>query len=293
MARSAQRLPQNVPGDLFVDTACIDCDRCRQIAPATFGASFADSTSWVARQPATAGERHRALMALVACPTSAIGSESRASVGEAASAFPEELAPGVYDCGYADEASFGATSYFVRRTDGNVLVDVPRWVPRLADRIAALGGVRWIFFTHRDDVASHARWASRFGARRIIHRADADAAPDAEEVLAGDQPLRLAADLLAIPVPGHTRGSMALLHAAPSGEGFLFTGDHVWARPDGHLNASRGVCWYSWPTQRRSVERLADFSFQHVLPGHGRRARFPSPDDARHEIQRLAREMGR
>ena len=32
---------------------------------------------------------------------------------------------------------------------GNILVDVPRWTPLLAQRLAALGGVRWIFLTHR------------------------------------------------------------------------------------------------------------------------------------------------
>ena len=37
-------------------------------------------------------------------------------------------------------------------------------------------------------------------------------------------PVRLADDLLAVPVPGHTRGSTALL----ASETYLFTGDHLW-----------------------------------------------------------------
>jgi len=36
MASLALRLPQNEPGDFYVDSTCIDCDACRQIAPATF-----------------------------------------------------------------------------------------------------------------------------------------------------------------------------------------------------------------------------------------------------------------
>ena len=36
MALVALRLPGNVEGELFVDSSCIDCDACRQIAPATF-----------------------------------------------------------------------------------------------------------------------------------------------------------------------------------------------------------------------------------------------------------------
>ena len=36
MARTALRIAENVPGDFFVDTTCIDCDACRQIAPTVF-----------------------------------------------------------------------------------------------------------------------------------------------------------------------------------------------------------------------------------------------------------------
>jgi hypothetical protein len=80
----------------------------------------------------------------------------------------------VHWCGFADQASFGATSYFIRRRQGgNMLVDVPRWSPALAQRLQQLGGVAWIFLTHRDDVGAHARWARQLGARRIIHRLEA------------------------------------------------------------------------------------------------------------------------
>ena len=34
MANPKKRVPENVPGDFFVDSTCIDCDACRQIAPA-------------------------------------------------------------------------------------------------------------------------------------------------------------------------------------------------------------------------------------------------------------------
>lgn len=53
---------------------------------------------------------------------------------------------------------------------GNLLVDVPRWTPLLAQRLQQLGGVRWVFLTHRDDVSDHAAWAAHFPAcQRIIH----------------------------------------------------------------------------------------------------------------------------
>jgi ferredoxin len=54
-------VPENVPGDFFVDSTCIDCDACRQIAPAVFGE--AAETSFVKAQPgsstrAIASKRH-------------------------------------------------------------------------------------------------------------------------------------------------------------------------------------------------------------------------------------------
>ncbi|HME89841.1 MAG TPA: ferredoxin, partial [Myxococcaceae bacterium] len=76
MAQISQSLPENVPGDFFVDRSCIDCDTCRQIAPQTFVRSDS-GYSFVARQPTEGGDRRRALMALVACPTASIGTAKK------------------------------------------------------------------------------------------------------------------------------------------------------------------------------------------------------------------------
>jgi len=262
MARLADRYPDNAPGDLYVDRTCIDCGTCRHVAPAVF-AEAADH-SYVAAQPADDAARLRAHMALVACPTHSIGTVGKADLRSAAAAFPAEVLPGVDYCGYASPDSFGASAWLIRRPDGNVLVDSPRAAAPLMARVEALGGVRWIVLTHRDDVADHAVWARRFGATRVVHRADRAAAPDAEHVIDGDDAVALAPDLLLVPLPGHTRGSIGLLYR----DDVLFSGDHLWARGAG-LGAGRSVCWYDWPTQIRSTERLRALRFGHVLPGHG------------------------
>ena len=52
---------------------------------------------------------------------------------------------------------------------------------------------------------------------------------------------------------------------------YLFTGDHLaWSPVRQTLTAFRSVCWYSWPEQTRSMEKLLAYSFEWVLPGHGR-----------------------
>lgn len=71
MADQRKQVPENVPGDFFVDSTCIDCDACRQIAPAVFGE--AAKTSFVKAQPLHNCDRSRALHALVSCPTGSIG----------------------------------------------------------------------------------------------------------------------------------------------------------------------------------------------------------------------------
>jgi glyoxylase-like metal-dependent hydrolase (beta-lactamase superfamily II)/ferredoxin len=291
MARAALKLAGNAPGELFVDRSCIDCETCRMVAPEVFGRDQREGMSVVVRQPTGPDGMRRALMALVACPTASIGTEHDQDVRSAAAAFPEELAPGVYYCGYAAEASYGASSYLVQRAGGNVLVDSPRAARPLLERLDALGGAQTLFLTHRDDVADHQKLRDHFGLARVLHAADVSSGTaGVERKLSGSEPVPLADDLLVIPVPGHTRGSCALLYRNE----LLFTGDHLWADEDtGRLQMGRSVCWYSWPEQVKSLERLLDYRFTWVLPGHGRRHRAASPAAMRAEIEQLLAELKR
>jgi glyoxylase-like metal-dependent hydrolase (beta-lactamase superfamily II)/ferredoxin len=268
MALARLRRPENVRGDFFVDSSCIDCDLCRQIAPATFHQA-GDQTA-VYAQPTDPETEFAALKALVTCPTASIGDLSRRPAQKAVQAFPEQIEDDVYFCGFASESSFGASSYLIRRASGNVLVDSPRFAKPLVKKIEELGGIDLIFLTHRDDVADHDLWAKHFEAKRIMHADDAGRLkPVIEKLINGQETIALDEDLLIIPTPGHTRGHMVLLYR----NRFLFTGDHLWWSPAYQsLNASRGVCWYSWPHQVESIKRLQNYNFEWVLPGHGWRA---------------------
>ena len=286
MADRARAVPENVEGPFFVDSTCIDCDTCRQLAPATFGDT--GEFSFVEAQPRDRAETRAALHALIACPTGSIGTADKREVAQAVADFPLPLAGRVWYCGFNSRKSFGGNSYFVEHAGGNWLIDSPRYVEHLAGRFAERGGIRYIFLTHRDDVADAARYAERFGATRIIHRLELAAQPDAERVIEGFDPVELAPGFLAIPTPGHTRGHCALLHQ----DEYLFTGDHIWwSRVRRRLTASRDVCWYSWPDQVRSVSLLQQYSFEWVLPGHGERAWFPR-EEMRRQMGRLITAVG-
>ncbi|WP_257309248.1 MBL fold metallo-hydrolase [Geothrix fuzhouensis] len=278
MAHRKDAYPDNAPGPFFVDRTCIDCGTCYQFAPETFvdGGNHAQ----VHAQPGDPVSRLRASMALVACPVSSIGTDDRTDVPAATKAFPHPVAEDVYFCGYTSEKSFGAWSYLIRRTGGNVLMDSPRAAEPLMKNLEALGGVAMMILSHRDDVADHAVYHSRFDCERIMHRADGFAG--LEHLVDGDDPIHLADDLLLIPTPGHTAGSVCLLY-----RDFLFTGDHLWWNPDqGRLSASRTYNWHSWKQQLDSLERLLGFDFSWVLPGHGSIHQAENPTVMRAELER-------
>jgi glyoxylase-like metal-dependent hydrolase (beta-lactamase superfamily II)/ferredoxin len=285
MANLKKSVAENVAGDFFVDTTCIDCDTCRQLAPAVFAEG--PGHAFVHRQPATADEHRNALRALVSCPTGSIGCVGAHRPQSVMDDFPLPIEEPVYYSGFNSPKSFGGNSYFVRHPDGNWLIDSPKFLPRLVRRFEELGGIAHIFLTHRDDVADAGRYAEHFGSRRIIHRAELSAQPDAELVLDGADPVRLGADFLAIPTPGHTAGHSVLLFRAH----FLFTGDHLdWDRHERRLDASYDYCWYSWAEQTASMSRLARFRFEWVLPGHGQRVRLPA-DEMRRQLDALVARM--
>jgi glyoxylase-like metal-dependent hydrolase (beta-lactamase superfamily II) len=252
------------------------------VAPSVF--EEGEGRSFVAAQPRSPEDRRRAFMALVACPTASIGTSPNADASEGVRAFPEPIDENVSFCGFTSESSFGAWSYLIERPEGNVLVDSPRAAGPLLSALEARGGVATMFLTHRDDVADHAALRRRFGCERVIHEDDVTAGTQGvERRLTGLDPTTLDEDLVAIPTPGHTRGHAVLLYR----NRYLFTGDHLaWSRRRGHLVAFREANWYSWPETIRSMERLLDYSFEWVLPGHGERYRAVSAAAMRRELER-------
>jgi glyoxylase-like metal-dependent hydrolase (beta-lactamase superfamily II)/ferredoxin len=285
MANPKKRVAENVAGDFFVDSTCIDCDACRQIAPSVFGE--AAETSFVKAQPASSADRRQALRALLACPTGSIGCLGDDDVKAVMTDFPLAIEEPVYYCGFNSPKSYGGNSYFVRHSAGNWLIDSPKFLPRLVQQFEALGGIAHIFLTHRDDVADARRYAERFGSKRYIHRSELSAQPDAEVVLDGNAPHELAPSFLAIPTPGHTEGHCVLLWE----QRFLFTGDHLdFDRDEQRLSASPDYCWYSWQEQTESMRRLIDQRFEWVLPGHGQRVYLPW-EEMRRQLQGLVDRM--
>jgi glyoxylase-like metal-dependent hydrolase (beta-lactamase superfamily II)/ferredoxin len=287
MARLDQRHPDNVDGEWFCDTRCIDCDVARHYAPGLIEADD-EGLSVVVRQPASPAESAALWRAALACPTRSIG--TRSGERPPAGVFPWHLTDGVYLCGHNDRSSFGAHSYFVVRPDGNLLVDAPRWTSSLAASFEERGGIDHVLLSHRDDVADAQRYAERFDATVWIHEDDEAAAPFATDTLTGDEVVDVAPGVTAIPSPGHTAGSVLYLVDGAH----LFTGDTLyWNHRRGHLDVFGGATWHSWEALGSSIARLASVArFSWVLPGHGKWGT-ADPGEFAEQVRLLAEEMPR
>lgn len=271
MANLQKRLPSNVEGNFYVDSTCINCDTCRQLAPLSFIEKGDHST--VFHQPRDSQEELYAHQALLACPVGSIGAieKNKELARQAKETFPLSLGEGVFYNGFNSEKSFGAHSYFIKHPNGNWLIDSPRYLKHLVAAFEELGGMQYIFLSHEDDIADSARYAKQFGAKRIIHQYDAHAVPEVEWIVEGGAIVGASEGFSFIPVPGHTPGSMALLYK----DQFLFTGDHLWWDSESlQLHTPQNLVWNE--TQLiQSCKKLLGLTFEWVLPGHGHRVHLP------------------
>lgn len=69
------KLRDNCPGRFYVDNQCIDCDVCRDTAPANFTRNHDAGYSYVYKQPDNEDEERLCLEAMNACPVEAIGND--------------------------------------------------------------------------------------------------------------------------------------------------------------------------------------------------------------------------
>lgn len=287
-----KRRPENVTGEFYVDHTCIDCDTCRWMAPQTF--TRVGEMSAVFNQPTCPEERLKALQALLSCPTSSIHTDKPPrDIMEVQDSFPlpinEQKIPGVYHCGYHSEKSFGAASYLVVHPEGNILIDSPRFTTRLASKIEMLGGAKYMFLTHIDDVADHRKWSQRLNCMRVMHLLDIDASTnDVEMKLEGSGPWNLYEDIQLIHTPGHTAGSVCLFHKSHK---ILFTGDHIGETESGKITIGEKYNKCSVLMQLDSVRMLLDLDFEWIIPGHGRRMEFKDNQDKRATLEAFLQSM--
>ncbi|MEW6737607.1 MAG: ferredoxin [Acidobacteriota bacterium] len=75
MANKIDKYPENIGGPFYVNTECIDCDFCRNIASSNFTRQAQDGYSYIYKQPETEEEYNQCKEAMDSCPVEAIGSD--------------------------------------------------------------------------------------------------------------------------------------------------------------------------------------------------------------------------
>jgi ferredoxin len=75
MANKNDKVTPNVAGPYYVDSSCIDCDRCRSDVPSVFTRQDDQGASYVYRQPITPEEIAMAEEARLSCPSDSIGND--------------------------------------------------------------------------------------------------------------------------------------------------------------------------------------------------------------------------
>jgi ferredoxin len=75
MADPDDKLEDNVPGQWYVDSSCIDCDVCRTTAPNNFAANEDEGYSYVCKQPENDEEVEQMQEAAESCPVESIGDD--------------------------------------------------------------------------------------------------------------------------------------------------------------------------------------------------------------------------
>jgi ferredoxin len=75
MADPNDKVPGQPAGRFYVDTQCIDCDLCRETAPANFQRNDEEGFSYVFKQAQTPEEEALCKDAMDNCPVEAIGND--------------------------------------------------------------------------------------------------------------------------------------------------------------------------------------------------------------------------
>ena len=265
MAKYSDKNPNNIEGNFFVDNHCIGCMSCESFDWHTF--VLKDGKAYVYAQPNDEAFE-RAAIAMLSCPVDAIGvQKNKEHVRAIKKKLPVKLNEDVYFCSYNSKEAIGANSYLIIKEKGNILVDCPKFTKALLEKIEHLGGIKYIYLTHVDDIGEYLKFKEHFHAKVIFHEDDfSSRIKTADIVLKGKEDYILDEHSRIIPVPGHTKGHTVLLHKGK----YLFTGDHLaYKNKEGYLYMFERFCWYDWNTQLHSLKKLLEYDFSHIYAGHG------------------------
>jgi hydroxyacylglutathione hydrolase len=156
-------------------------------------------------------------------------------------------------------------SFFLRRTDGNILVYGGGMFRNTKEQIKQEGGIRFQAISHRHETTRHPDWVRQeFGAERYCHKNEV---PVIAETFVVDFPFenetQIASDFLAFPTPGHCPGSSCFIWTTKD-KTYAFTSDTLFLR-DGEWDVDMAD---GSPTDAaKSLRKLLTYDFDAIVPG--------------------------
>ncbi len=175
--------------------------------------------------------------------------------------------------------TLGGTAYFIVENEANILIDCPAWDEVNQNYLNSLGGVRWLFLTHRGAIGKVREIQQAFGCEILIQEQEAYLLPGLK-VTTFKQDFNIG-NAQVIWTPGHSPGSSCLYY--PREGGVLFSGRHILPNQTGELLPLRTAKTFHWFRQLTSIQLLRDRftpeTLNYICPGantgflRGKRAR--------------------
>ncbi|MBT4445874.1 MBL fold metallo-hydrolase [archaeon] len=115
--------------------------------------------------------------------------------------------------------------YLIKHKNGNFLIGCPEELTEeVSKKINEIGGINFIFISHRDDIGCVSMYKRKYNAKIIIHKSEAKFISDCEVDIPFTSDTLIVENVEAIHTPGHTPGNSCLYF---KDYGFLFTGDQI------------------------------------------------------------------
>ena len=164
--------------------------------------------------------------------------------------------------------TLGGTPYLIVENEANILIDCPAWDETNQNFLRSLGGLRWLFLTHRGGIGKAREIQETFGCELLIQEQEAYLLPGLK-VTTFEQEYTLSFLSQVIWTPGHSPGSSCLYYTSQGG--VLFSGRHLLPNHLGEPVPLRTAKTFHWPRQIKSVQSLLDRftpeTFQYICPG--------------------------
>ncbi len=169
-----------------------------------------------------------------------------------------KLPQGIWDNIFAfppNRDTLGGTAYFIVENEANILIDCPAWDDNNQKFLHDLGGVRWLFLTHRGAIGKTREIQETFGCEVLVQEQEAYLLPGLR-VIKFQQEFNLSNLAQAIWTPGHSPGCSCLYYTGQGG--VLFSGRHLLPNQQGEPVPLRTAKTFHWPRQLKSIQLLID-----------------------------------